>query len=315
MHRLLVSLLTLSLLAGCAHTAAPQSSAPAASAPKATAEARKLAGEADALVMQGKPAEALPLYLRAWEQGVRKEGPLYNAACAAALAGGRAEALTWLERAVEAGFADAQHLRKDSDLESLREEPAFARLVERAAANEAKRNMAQNPGLRDELLRMLEEDQAARREAIQTNFKDAAVQERMRTIDQRNTARMKEIIAQAGWPTRTLVGQRGAKAAWLLVQHADLDPAFQKECLVLLEKAVAAGEAAGEDLAYLTDRVLVAEGKPQRYGTQFHMVDGQLVPRPLEDEAQVDARREAVGLGTMAEYAAQMRQLAAPSGK
>jgi hypothetical protein len=59
-----------------------------------------------------------------------------------------------------------------------------------------------------------------------------------------------------------------------------------------------------------TDRILVAEGKPQRYGTQFHTVDGKLVPRPIEDEANVDARRAAVGLGTMAEYNEQMQRMA-----
>jgi len=310
MRCLLVPVLALNLLAGCAHTAAPAS----ASVPEPTAEARKLAREADALLMQGKSAEALPLYRRAWEQGVRKEGPLYNAACAAALAGERAEALTWLERAVDAGFASTQQLKMDEDLAPLREDPSFARLMERTAANEARRNAARNPELRDELLRMMEEDQAARREAGRTNYKDAAVLERMRTIDQRNTARLKEIIAQVGWPTRTLVGYRGAKAMWLMVQHADLDRAFQKECLPLLEKAVAAGEAAGEDLAYLTDRILVAEGKPQRYGTQFRTVNGQLVPEPIEDEAHVDARREAVGLETLEEYAEQLRQMAARYG-
>jgi hypothetical protein len=105
------------------------------------------------------------------------------------------------------------------------------------------------------------------------------------------------------------VGERASKAAWLLVQHADLDPAFQKQCLPLLEKTVAAGEGSAKDLAYLTDRVLVAEGKPQRYGTQFHNVEGKLVPRPIEDEANVDARRAAVGLGTMAEYTEQMQRM------
>ena len=38
----------------------------------------------------------------------------------------------------------------------------------------------------------------------------------------------KLIVAQVGWPTKTLVGQRGARAAWLLVRHADLDVAFQR---------------------------------------------------------------------------------------
>ena len=316
MNRLIVRLAALSLLSACAHTAAPETSAAsaptAASAPAApapTAEARMLASQADALLMSGKSAESLPLYRQAWEQGVRTEGMSYNAACAAALAGEKAEALTWLERAVDAGFAEAGHLKKDEDLASLREEPAFARIAEKAAANEAKLNAAQNPELRDELLRMAEEDQVARRAAGAAQFKDTAANERMKAIDMKNTARMKEIVAQMGWPTKTLVGEKGARAAWLLVQHADLDVAFQKQCLPLMEKSVAAGEGSAKDLAYLTDRVLVAEGKPQRYGTQFHNEEGKLVPRPIEDEANVDARRAAVGLGTMAEYNAQMQRM------
>jgi hypothetical protein len=317
MNRLIVRLAALSLLSACAHTAAPETStasaptaASAPAAPAPTAEARMVASQADALLMSGKSAESLPLYRQAWEQGVRTEGMSYNAACAAALAGQKAEALTWLERAVDAGFAEAGHLKRDEDLASLREEPAFARIAEKAAANEAKLNAAQNPELRDELLRMVEEDQVVRREAVATKFKDPAVIERMKAIDMKNTARMKEIVAQVGWPTKTLVGEKATRAAFLLVQHADLDVAFQKQCLPMLEKSVAAGEGSAKDLAYLTDRVLVAEGKPQRYGTQFHTVEGKLVPRPIEDEANVDARRAAVGLGTMAEYSAQMQRMA-----
>jgi len=313
MNRLIARLAALSLLSACAHTApttAP-ATAPTATAPATapTEEARKLASQADALALSGKTAEALPLFRQAWEQGVRDMGILYDAACAASLEGQKAEALTWLERAADAGFAEVEHMKRDSDLAAVREEPGFARVVERVAANDAKRNVAQKPELRDELMRMMEEDQAARRAAGAAGFKDAAANERMKAIDVKNTARMKEIIAQEGWPTKTLVGERASKAAWLLVQHADLDPAFQKQCLPLLEKTVAAGEGSAKDLAYLTDRVLVAEGKPQRYGTQFHNVEGKLVPRPIEDEANVDARRAAVGLGTMAEYTEQMQRM------
>jgi hypothetical protein len=46
----------------------------------------------------------------------------------------------------------------------------------------------------------------------------------------------------------------------------------------------------------------VAEGKPQRYGTQLDTVDGKLQPFPVEDEANLDSRRKAVGLPPMAEY-------------
>jgi hypothetical protein len=48
--------------------------------------------------------------------------------------------------------------------------------------------------------------------------------------------------------------------------------------------------------------VLVAAGKPQRYGTQYDMVDGKLQPAEIEDPEHVDARRAEVDLGTMAEY-------------
>lgn len=312
MNRLIARLAALSLLSACAHTASSETPATptAATAPASTARARELASQAEALAMGGKYAEALPLYRQAWEGGVRDQGVLYDAACAAALQGQKAEALTWLERTADAGFAMTEHLKQDPDLASVRDDPAFARVLERVAANDAKLNAAQKPELRDELLRMMDEDQVARRAAGAANFKDTAANERVKAIDIKNTARMKELIAQVGWPTKTLVGERASKAAWLLVQHADLDPAFQKQCLPLLEKAVANGEGSPKELAYLTDRILVADGKPQRYGTQFHMVDGKLVPRPIEDEAHVDERRASVGLGTMAEYNAQMQRMA-----
>jgi hypothetical protein len=97
---------------------------------------------------------------------------------------------------------------------------------------------------------------------------------------------MKGIIAAKGWPGKKLVGGDGANAAWTLVQHADAHPAFQQECLALLEKAVAAGDADPADHAYLYDRVAVNQKRPQRYGTQLGD-DGE--PQPIEDPANVDA--------------------------
>ena len=49
----------------------------------------------------------------------------------------------------------------------------------------------------------------------------------------------------------------------------------------------------------------VAEGKSRRHGTQFK--DSK--PRPIEDEANVDARRKAIGLNAMAEYAKDMERM------
>jgi hypothetical protein len=166
-----------------------------------------------------------------------------------------------------------------------------------------------NEELRKELADRVEEDQAARRAVIGSKTRSAELVKKTEEIDKRNTAWLKGIVDKHGWPGKTLVGEEGAHNAWLLVQHADRDRPFQKRCLELLKDEVRKGEAAGKDLAYLTDRVLVGEGKKQLYGTQFTTKDGELVPSPIEDEANVDKRRKEVGLDTLAEYTKTVREL------
>ncbi|HEX6521615.1 MAG TPA: DUF6624 domain-containing protein [Streptosporangiaceae bacterium] len=147
--------------------------------------------------------------------------------------------------------------------------------------------------LRAELLRRMETDQIARRGC------DPAV---MAAADAENLPWLKQVIAEAGWPGASLVGQDGAFAAWLLAQHADVDPAFQRRCLDLLTAAVEAGEATRRQLAYLTDRVLLAEDHPQEYGTQVTSQDGEYVPRNLRDPDNVDSRRTSMDLEPLADY-------------
>jgi len=88
----------------------------------------------------------------------------------------------------------------------------------------------------------------------------------------------------------------------------DLDLAFQKQVLGLMEPLVKTGVVEPRSYAYLYDRVAVADGRPQRYGTQLKGAD----PFPIEDEANVDARRKQVGLGTMAEYRKDMELMYGP---
>lgn len=65
----------------------------------------------------------------------------------------------------------------------------------------------------------------------------------------------------------------------------------------LLRVAVSVGDASARHLAYLTDRVLVADGQPQLYGTQYtHEADGmELRPQPIADPERLDERRAAMG--------------------
>jgi hypothetical protein len=150
----------------------------------------------------------------------------------------------------------------------------------------------------DEIIAMSEKDQAMRK----SNQWDAS-------IDVENTRRMKEIIQQIGWPTCSKVGIHASNMAWLLVQHADHDRAFQKMCLELMTSQPP-GEVHLPNIAYLEDRVRVGEGRPQLYGTQFHVDEhGNFGPFLIEDSANVDQRRKSMKLGTLAEYTHQMEQI------
>ncbi len=184
---------------------------------------------------------------------------------------------------------------------------------------------ATEESLRADLLRRFREDQDARKAMIAVMERigqddpaklkamtDVPEVKKLAEIDRANTLAMKEIIARHGWPGEGLVGKDGAHAAWLLVQHADQDRPFQKQCLALIEAAVRRKDASGSDLAYLTDRVLMGEGKPQRYGTQIARKDGRWVPQAIEDETNVDKRRAEVGLSSLAEYLKQCEDAMRP---
>jgi hypothetical protein len=129
----------------------------------------------------------------------------------------------------------------------------------------------------------------------------------MAARDRANTEWLKGVVAEHGWPKISEVGERAANQAWLLVQHADHDPVFQLEALRMMEPLVAQREVSPNDFAYLTDRVMLKLTGKQRYGTQFHCVDGRFAPLPIEDEAAVDRLRREAGMETQAENAARMR--------
>ena len=152
-----------------------------------------------------------------------------------------------------------------------------------------------------EIVAMAEADQRMRAAAAD----QVAVWDK--NVDLRNTARMREIIAEIGWPTRSKVGDAAEHSAWLLVQHADADRAFQRDCLELM-RAHAPDDVCAKHLAYLEDRIRTAEGEPQRYGTQMRKgAAGEWEPQILEDPGRVDELRAAVGLGPLSEYVAGIR--------
>ncbi|MBI4936585.1 MAG: hypothetical protein HY828_22130 [Actinobacteria bacterium] len=126
-----------------------------------------------------------------------------------------------------------------------------------------------------------------------------------------NTQRLRQIIASQGWPGRDLVGEDGADAAWLILQHAGggvttLDTTenrqFRRDCVPLLEAAVCAGQAHPRHLAHLVDGIQAVEGADPVYGVlgdQYTVVDGHPVFARSVDHAALDARRSAIGLAPL----------------
>jgi hypothetical protein len=164
--------------------------------------------------------------------------------------------------------------------------------------------------LSEELKSMYDKDQAVRWEVIHSGKLNSEEGIRMmEEIDRNNLPRLKAILDEYGWPGIKLVGEAGADQMWLLVQHSDHDVEFQKRALALLKGSVDKNDAPKRHLAYLTDRVLLNEGKEQIYGTQMEIVNGQVILQPVQDPDHLDQRREEIGLCPIAEYLLQLKQM------
>src|SRR4051812_4591159 len=82
--------------------------------------------------------------------------------------------------------------------------------------------------LRDELLTLESRDLAAHDAAAGVAGARAA------QVDSANRERLGQILAERGWPGRSMVGTEATRAAWTIALHADAEPAFQRRCLDLM---------------------------------------------------------------------------------
>lgn len=166
---------------------------------------------------------------------------------------------------------------------------------------------------KDELLRRVAADQQARHAVVRAGFVGRVILpgdgeydefkrlvDAIAEVDRDNQRWFTERLDTDGWPVRSEVGDDGAKAAWLIAQHADGAATLQRRCLDLASQAPP-DEVDTALLAMLTDRVMLHERGVQRYGTQWETVDGEWRPKPLEDPPRVKELRAAAGLDTLDE--------------
>lgn len=168
---------------------------------------------------------------------------------------------------------------------------------------------------RDRLIAAARRDLETRTRLAKTGELFKGYHPEMQAVHNENAALLADAFNALGWPGRDKLGDEGAAAAFLILQHAISHPALQRRGLELMLDAIPLGHANALDAAYLSDRIAVFEGREQTFGTQFNWdASGQLSPAPTRDEADLDARRASVGLPPMTETIAEMRARAAAEG-
>ena len=162
--------------------------------------------------------------------------------------------------------------------------------------------------VRLELLAMATDDERVRSRLAQKGRLFEGHARDMEALHRRNATRLESLVDTSGWPGRSLAGEDGTEAAFLILEHAVEEPALQRRCLPLLAKAAALGEVPPLQPAMLLDRIRFFEGKPQLYGTAFDW-DGQgrLSAGALEAPESVDVRRAGLGLPPLEVSLAQRR--------
>ncbi len=130
--------------------------------------------------------------------------------------------------------------------------------------------------------------------------------------DSINLIKVSKILDERGWMGSEIIGNKGSRGLFLVIQHADRYPEKQRKYLAMLKEAVDHDRAKPHnlsylDLAYLEDRVAVNNmGEKQVYGIQMDIdpETEEYFVYPLIDPDNVDKRRSEVGLEPMSEYLA-----------
>ncbi len=152
------------------------------------------------------------------------------------------------------------------------------------------------------IIGLKKKDDILRDELIRKGTLSNGYHQEMQDLHHENAKELNLIMEKIGFPTTDKVGEEASHAAWVIIQHSIGQPDFMKKAARLLEIAVNEKKADQKNLAYLTDRIAVLEGRLQHYGTQFDWDEnGEMNPNQFDDLLKVNQRRQTIGLNTLEE--------------
>jgi len=274
---------------------------------------QNLVSQADSLKNEGLLVPALERYGAAFAQNPTPEISYQIATTCA---------LLWTSEMRDTAFFFLNYaLQDDSSLDALFD-PNFLSLIDspkwekledmQFQKYEAKNGAIRNQAFTRELFRMIIKDQGLmyagnieRKKYMQNGgyfstpaiFPVLAMEEKNHA---ENETRLFALLDKYGWPTASSVTEFAAAGAAMIINHATHED--RAKYFPMLEEAFKKGEAQPLRYAKMCDRLLVEQGKEQRFGTQWQFEDSKRVPYPIEKPELVDKRRAEIGLGPLSEY-------------
>ena len=88
-----------------------------------------------ALRANGQLDEATQAYREAIKVQPDFAPPYYSLACLHAAVGRKDQALDWLRRAAKAGYSNTAHMKTDPDMDNLRDDPRYAKIIAEMGSN------------------------------------------------------------------------------------------------------------------------------------------------------------------------------------
>ncbi|PZR28392.1 MAG: hypothetical protein DI535_07060 [Citrobacter freundii] len=234
----------------------------------------------------------------------------YKTAGVYALDSNAGKAFRYLTAAIDSGWTEAGWLVNDDYFDWLKQtqKDKWDAVITKAVAKEKIFEATlQLPALRQRINTMTLQDQQLRYKRVQAKSKEERkiINAAIAKADADNLLAAKEIIAQYGWPGISQIGKDGQNNLWLVVQHADMDVAFQRNALAAMKKLLGTKELNAENYAFLYDRVQCNLNYKQLYGTQVNWTSNGEASgfRSIADEDKVDDRRRKLGVLPLHIYA------------
>lgn len=264
---------------------------------------------ADSLREEGNLEAAIQVYRQVAQSNPTLQSNLYNLACAYGIQGPEDSCYHYLYRAVHLDTSASALI--DPDFLQLRSGDRWMQFEDSLVAmlNMKFHHPYQNEKLARSLWKMYAKDQACYSDLDIVEKKlgrNSSVERQLWTLkhiyNEENVAALEAIVQSSGWPTISAVGGSGAAAAFLIIQHSNLEK--QMQYLPMIEELCKKKEARWANYALMYDRVQTGQGKLQKYGSQlrYNETTQSYELFPLQDPGKVDQWRAEAGLEPLSEY-------------